>query len=129
MGNTRRVIHAKKQLSKLYIYLELREEVHHIRVGAKKDVEAGLDPISVGVLPSGHLATEYMTSLVHHRHVARVREVLGTRQPGETAAKHCDALRVAALFRGELRRELSGLAVVGCLLDPRWCRTSHRHCR
>ena len=38
--------------------VELREEVHHVRVRAEEDVQAGLDPVAVLVLPRGHLTAE-----------------------------------------------------------------------
>mmetsp|Transcript_6540 Transcript_6540/g.24293 ORF Transcript_6540/g.24293 Transcript_6540/m.24293 type:complete len:470 (-) Transcript_6540:416-1825(-) len=36
--------------------VELREQVHHVRVRPEEDVQPCLDPVTVLVLPSGHLA-------------------------------------------------------------------------
>ena len=65
--------------------VQLLEELAHVAVSTEKDVQPGLVPVAVLVLPGGHLAPEHIASLHHHRSVAGIAEVLGsgkTRQSG-----------------------------------------------
>mmetsp|Transcript_11931 Transcript_11931/g.38087 ORF Transcript_11931/g.38087 Transcript_11931/m.38087 type:complete len:317 (-) Transcript_11931:64-1014(-) len=99
---------------------ELLEEVHHIWVRAKKDVQTRLDHVAVGVLPRGHLAAEHVARLEDERRVAGVGEVLGAREARQTAA---DDGHLFALLRRRGVRKLGGerrcLAEVLRELDPR----------
>mmetsp|Transcript_10220 Transcript_10220/g.25572 ORF Transcript_10220/g.25572 Transcript_10220/m.25572 type:complete len:215 (+) Transcript_10220:1047-1691(+) len=62
--------------------VELREEVHHVGVCPKEDVETCFDPITIFILPRRHLAAEDIACLQYDRLMTRIREVLGAREAG-----------------------------------------------
>ena len=58
--------------------VQLLKELEHVRVSPEKDVQAGLIPVAIFVLPGCNLAAKNITSLDHNRGVASITEVLGT---------------------------------------------------
>jgi hypothetical protein len=59
---------------------ELGEKIHHVRVRAKENVKAGLDPVAIGILPGGDLSAEHIAGLVDNRLMAGINKVLSGRQ-------------------------------------------------
>ena len=71
--------------------VQLLEELAHVAVRAKKDMQTGLIPVAVSVLPGRYLAAEHVAGLDHHWGVAGVTEVFGARQTGEPCSGDDDA--------------------------------------
>ena len=71
--------------------VQLLEQLAHVAVGAEENMQTGLIPVAVLVLPGGHLAAEYITGFHHHRGVTGVAEVLGTGQTSQTSTGNGDA--------------------------------------
>mmetsp|Transcript_12107 Transcript_12107/g.35977 ORF Transcript_12107/g.35977 Transcript_12107/m.35977 type:complete len:531 (+) Transcript_12107:270-1862(+) len=100
--------------------VELREEVHHVGVGAEEDVEARLDPVTILVLPRGDLAAKNVPCLQHKRLMPSIHEVLGAGEAGQAAADDGDLLLLALPLVGkELLGQRLTLEVVGRLADFR----------
>ena len=71
--------------------IQLLKQLAHVAVSAEKDVQAGLIPVSVFVLPGRHLAAQHIAGFHHHRRMAGITEVLRARQPGEPCSGNDDA--------------------------------------
>jgi len=48
------------------------EQVHHVGIGAEEDVETCFDPVSIGILPGGDLASEDGAGFIDGGGVPRV---------------------------------------------------------
>ena len=71
--------------------VQLLEELAHVAVRTKEDVQARLIPVAFLVLPRRHLAAEHVAGFHHHRGVPRIAEVLGTSQTRQTSTGDGDA--------------------------------------
>ena len=75
--------------------VQLLEELQHVRVGPEKDVQAGLIPITVFVLPGRHLAAQDVAGFHHHWRMAGITEIFGTGEPSEASSSNCHPHRRA----------------------------------
>ena len=75
--------------------IQLLEELEHVRVSPEKDVQAGLIPITVLVLPGRHLAAQHVAGFHHNRRVASITEVFGTGEPSKAGSSNCHPHRRA----------------------------------
>ena len=71
--------------------VQLLEQLAHVAIRPEKDVQAGLVPVAVLVLPGSHLAAQHVPGLHHDRGVAGVAEVLGTGQTSQPSTSNGDA--------------------------------------
>ena len=71
--------------------IQLGEELAHVAIGAKKDMQAGFIPVTVLVLPGRHLAAEHVPGLEHDRHMAGVAEVFGAGETRQASSSDGDA--------------------------------------
>mmetsp|Transcript_60932 Transcript_60932/g.157092 ORF Transcript_60932/g.157092 Transcript_60932/m.157092 type:complete len:521 (+) Transcript_60932:400-1962(+) len=121
---TRELLHGEDHLVALPLQtvldVELGEEVHHVRVGTEEDVEAGLNPVAILVLPGGDLAAEHVPSLIHDGLMASIDKVLGARQARQAAADDRHLLLLALASVGQkLPGQGLALQVVVGLVDLR----------
>ena len=70
---------------KTILNVQLLEQLAHVAIGAKENMEPGFVPIAILVLPGRHLAAKHVPGLHHHRGVARITEIFGARQAGKTS--------------------------------------------
>ena len=71
--------------------VQLGEQAAHVAIGAEEDVQAGLIPVAVVVLPGRHLAAQHVAGLKHDRSVAGVAEVFGAGESCQAGSGNGDA--------------------------------------
>mmetsp|Transcript_14786 Transcript_14786/g.34204 ORF Transcript_14786/g.34204 Transcript_14786/m.34204 type:complete len:308 (-) Transcript_14786:412-1335(-) len=72
--------------------VEFVEQIHHVGVGSKENVQTSFDPITVLVLPRRHFSTQNIPGLVDNRFVTGIRQILGTGQSRETSSDDSNLL-------------------------------------
>ena len=66
--------------------VQLAEQVHHVRIRAKENVQPGFNPIPIFVFPRGNFTTQHVSRFQNDRFVTGFGEVLAARQAGQSAA-------------------------------------------
>ena len=59
--------------------VEFFEQLQHVGVSPKEDVQPGFVPVTVFILPGGDFTAQYIPTLVNDRRVACIYQILGTR--------------------------------------------------
>mmetsp|Transcript_21608 Transcript_21608/g.63425 ORF Transcript_21608/g.63425 Transcript_21608/m.63425 type:complete len:451 (-) Transcript_21608:32-1384(-) len=112
------------------VYVQFGEQIHHVRVRPEEDVQAGLDPIPVLVLPRRHLSPQHVPRLVDGGFVPGVGQIFGARQSGQPSPDDGDLLPLAVVLdlerAVERRRHGLGEAIIVGILEVRLGEILHR---
>mmetsp|Transcript_19464 Transcript_19464/g.42292 ORF Transcript_19464/g.42292 Transcript_19464/m.42292 type:complete len:655 (-) Transcript_19464:324-2288(-) len=88
--------------------VEFVEQIHHVGVGSKENVQTSFDPIAVRVLPRRDFSAQHVPGFVHNGFVAGVRQVLGAGQSGESSTDDGDLFLLGRIGDLELAVERAG---------------------